>query len=67
MVFCVMQILSGEGMYQWLDEIFLPHYFAQKSYTNETLSWRERRFLTDGPSFRVGPTRIRQLRTEPSM
>ena len=35
------------------------------SYNKKSLSWRHRRYMTDGVSYRIGPARIRQLRVEP--
>ncbi len=48
----------------WMEEYFLPNYFVETDVNGNTLDWRERLFMSDAASFRVGPARIRQLRSK---
>ena len=63
--FKIKQILSTRDVFRWMNNVFLPRQFAQTSYKKKPLSWRRRRYMTDGVSYRIGPARIRQLRVEP--
>ncbi len=47
---------------EWIQDTFIPEYFAVDYYNNKRLHWRNRRFQQDLVNYRVGPARFRQLR-----
>jgi len=49
--------------YDWMNQTVLPTMFPQVDYTGVNLHWRKRQFIADLAKFRVGPPRLRQLRT----
>ena len=48
--------------FDWLEQYFVPNYFVETDINGVQLNWRERKYLVDQSSYRVGPARLRQLR-----
>uniref|UniRef100_S4RPY8 PLAT domain-containing protein n=1 Tax=Petromyzon marinus TaxID=7757 RepID=S4RPY8_PETMA len=44
---------------------FLPNFYPRAWYNGERMSWRERYYLRDFSTIRVGPGRLRQIRSVP--
>ena len=49
----------------WLNTTVLRAMYNIERYNGALTTRRERRYLTDQVSFRVGPARVRQLRIKP--
>lgn len=47
----------------WLETIAFPTLFPQKEYNGERLHWRYRQYANGLTNFRVGPPRLRQVKT----
>ncbi len=58
------QIKDGGTYFDWVGDTFLPNYFALNDLAGNRLHWRDRKFMNDWTSYRIGPARIRQLRTK---
>ncbi len=57
---------KGTDVYKWVQEYFAPNYFVREDVNGNLLHWRQRRYLVDRTSYRVGPARLRQLRSKNS-
>ena len=52
-----------EQFYDWLEHTLLPYAFPENAYNGDQLTPYERGFLADLTNYRIGPVRLRQLRT----
>ena len=55
-----------QDFWGWVDETVLPNVYREYDYLGNRANWRDRKFLHDNTSYRVGPTRLRQLRRQPN-
>ncbi len=53
------------AVWDWAEDTLVPGLYADSWYNGKLATWRERRYLSDRQSFRVGPARLRQLRIKP--
>ena len=58
-------VSSIESFWTWVNTTVRDDLYPKKWYNGEKMNWRERAFLADGYSFRVGPARIRLQRGDP--
>merc|ERR1712048_899070 len=58
-------ILTVDHFWSWLEETVLPEVYKEEDYLGERKNWKERKFLWDDTSYRVGPIRLRQIRRIP--
>ena len=54
------------SFWEWIDETMIPEIYNEYDYLGDRLNWRERKFLSDRASYRVGPVRLRQIRRMPN-
>jgi hypothetical protein len=59
----ILQISTIDEFFSWLNDTAIVNLFPDNHYTGERLPWRVRQFMNDGSNFRVGPPRLRQMRT----
>ena len=57
-----LQVTSVEYFWRFVNVTLLPNLYPTRWYNGDKKGWRDRNFLTDGQSFRVGPARLRQIR-----
>ncbi|XP_078495959.1 uncharacterized protein LOC100175984 [Ciona intestinalis] len=55
-------VSSVEYFYRFVNQTLLPNLYPNHWYNGDKKSWRDRSFLTDEQSYRVGPARLRQIR-----
>ena len=46
----------------WIQSTFVDNYFRDVDYLGKALPWREKLYLADTTSYKLGPARLRQLR-----
>ena len=52
-------------MWEWLEEIAADKFFYSQRYDGGKTTLRDRGFLMDQYSYKVGSTRLRQVRVKP--
>ncbi|XP_076819587.1 uncharacterized protein LOC143465242 isoform X4 [Clavelina lepadiformis] len=57
-------VTSVDYFWRFANEILLPSIYPTHWYNGDKKNWRNRHFLTDEQSYRVGPARLRQLRVQ---
>ncbi|XP_050401879.2 polycystin-2 isoform X2 [Patella vulgata] len=58
------KIINRTHFMAWTKYNLLPEAFATYNFNGGLLNWREKLFFSDMANFRVGPLRIRQIRTK---
>ena len=61
------QVVSTKDLWTYMDRDLVPSIHSTFKYNGDSKTWRERVFLADDVSYRVGPMRLRQLRLKPGM
>nr|XP_006815503.1 PREDICTED: polycystic kidney disease protein 1-like 2-like [Saccoglossus kowalevskii] len=56
-----------EGLGTWVTTVLLPQLYPTEMYNGDSLSWQQRRFISDLSSYRIGSPRLRQLRVRPGL
>ena len=59
------KVASIDEFWTWVNTTVRTDLYPNKFYNEEKMNWRDRAFLRDGYSFRVGPARIRLQRGDP--
>lgn len=59
------QVSDGHKFWEWMEKGAIPAMFFDQAYNGKPTIRRDRAFLSDSPSFRVGAPRLRQLRVVP--
>lgn len=59
------QVDSIESFWTWVNTTVRTDLYPNSFYNGDRMNWRDRAFLRDGYSFRVGPARIRLQRGDP--
>ena len=60
---CSMQIKKPGDLFMWINETVIPALFPVEDINGNTLHWYYKKFATGYEFLRVGPPRLRQLRT----
>jgi len=60
----VLQTYLRQGLYQWANDVLIPKLYYTVNYNGESSSSYEQGYLADMYSWRLGPTRLRQLRVK---
>lgn len=63
--FPTIQESGSKAIWDWTQDTLIPGLYASDGYNGKQATWRERRYVADRQSFRVGPPRLRQLRIQP--
>nr|XP_032832806.1 polycystic kidney disease protein 1-like 2 [Petromyzon marinus] len=58
-------VTDVSSFWDWMQNGFLPNFYPHAWYNGERMSWRERYYLRDFSTIRVGPGRLRQIRSVP--
>ena len=56
---------SVDSFWGWVNDTARINLYPKQWYNGDKMNWRERAFLEDGYSFRVGPARLRLQRGDP--
>jgi len=63
LMFILLQVQSAADFYTWLNYTLIPFVFPKQSVDGTNLPAYYRQYLQDQVNFRVGPLRLRQVRT----
>ena len=56
---------SVDSFWGWVNDVARMKLYPKQWYNGDKMNWRDRAFLEDGYSFRVGPARLRLQRGDP--
>ena len=56
---------SVDSFWSWVNDTARISLYPKQWYNGDKMNWRDRAFLEDGYSFRVGPARLRLQRGDP--
>lgn len=62
--FGLFQINVTSDIWDWMFDKYLPNMNPRKRYNGEIHTPEERKFMSDAISYRMGPIRLRQIRTK---
>ncbi|XP_077985128.1 polycystin-1-like protein 2 [Glandiceps talaboti] len=66
--FSIEEIDNGFNSYlQYIRAVVVPSLYADEWYNGDRLHWRQRRYISNYVTYRVGPARLRQLRVRPEL
>ncbi|XP_076816222.1 uncharacterized protein LOC143462076 isoform X1 [Clavelina lepadiformis] len=57
---------SANDLFDYIENSLLPALYPTHKYNGDVKLWRDRIFVSDDVNYRVGPSRLRQLRMKPS-
>ncbi|KAI8489900.1 hypothetical protein Bbelb_322610 [Branchiostoma belcheri] len=57
------KVNSSDTFWWWLENTFVPAMYPTAWYNGEQLFWQETQYMNTMESFRIGPPRVRVLRT----
>nr|XP_006820685.1 PREDICTED: polycystic kidney disease protein 1-like 2-like [Saccoglossus kowalevskii] len=62
------KIDNGFGSYlEYIRGAVIPSLYADTTYNGDRIHWRQRRYLANHITYRIGPARLRQLRVRPEL
>mgnify|MGYP003572044798 CR=1 FL=1 len=64
-MFDASDVNDGNSFWSWTENTIIPNLYSMRDYRGDPTTKRERKFTVDGYSYRVGPSRLRQLRIPP--
>ena len=56
---------DARALWEWLRDTAVPNIYFDKDYNDQYNTLRDRMFMSDMVSFRVGAVQLRQLRIQP--